>query len=238
MKKILTTVVACVSLLAFASSASAQIEGVGVMGGFTSSVAPANGFDASSISTYHAGITRKFNLGLGFAFQPSLTYQMKGTALDYSSRSNSDMGAATNLGQTLLDGVRMLDASVGYVELPCQFQWGPDLMAFRPYLLVEPFIGFGVTMNAKSDVFSESVSNGFKDVSMSRWEYGFGIGGGIEIWRFQLSGRYFWNFGGLCDDQGNINPSNMAKTIRSAFENQRGFNGFNLTMTFFFGPRN
>ena len=36
-------------------------------------------------------------------------------------------------------------SKTGFAELSLGLQWGPDLLAFRPYLFVEPYVGYGVT---------------------------------------------------------------------------------------------
>ena len=68
----------------------------------------------------------------------------------------------------------------GYLELPVGLQWGPDLLLFRPYVEVAPMVG--VAVNSEID---KSMLN--------RLEYGVGLGGGVEIWHFQISARYNWD---------------------------------------------
>ena len=130
--------------------------------------------DVSSGMTtgYHAGLAYKFNLPAGFAIQPSLLYHMKASSYEAGS----------------VDA----DLKVGYVELPVSFQWGPDLLLFRPFVDVSPFIGYGVS----NDVSLASEAKGGWDF-VKRLEYGLGIGGGIEVWELQLVCRYNWNFGPL-----------------------------------------
>ena len=82
-----------------------------------------------------------------------------------------------------------VDLSVGYIDLNASFQWGPDLILFRPYVEVCPFAGYGV--NGWGDLKNMWKKDG------NRWEYGVGLGGGLQIWRFQVNARYNWNFGPL-----------------------------------------
>jgi hypothetical protein len=49
-------------------------------------------------------------------------------------------------------------------------------------------------------------------------EYGLGAGIGLDIWRFQLIGRYNWNFGPLY----------------SAARNDYNFGGVTLSLSFMF----
>ena len=98
----------------------------GIIGGLTSSKSHVKDVDASSLSLYHVGITAQLPLFSGLAIQPSLLYQVKGTSVD-----NID-DAQWNDFQT----------KVGYLELPVQIQWGPDLGFLRPYAFAEPFVGY------------------------------------------------------------------------------------------------
>ena len=83
----------------------------GIIGGLTSSKSHVKDVDASSLSLYHVGITAQLPLFSGLAIQPSLLYQVKGTSVDN------------------IDDAQWKDfqTKVGYLELPVQIQWGPDL---------------------------------------------------------------------------------------------------------------
>jgi len=219
MKKTLTVVaVVMLSLCSFVSKA--QTYGLGVIGGFTSSNANVTNFDANAISVYHFGVTDKFNLGLGFAMQPSIVYQVKGTSL-------SEMVDNPNA------GLKALDTSVGFLEIPVQLQWGPDLLAFRPYVFAEPFIGYGLNFTAEST--KDKLVNNWDVANIKRWEYGLGIGAGIEIWHLQISGRYFWNFGQLYGKDASLSSNDIANVIESAFKEGKSFNGFSVSVAFILG---
>ena len=177
MKKILTLVAVAAASLVMASKAHAQF---GVIAGLTSSKVNANEAvkDAKNIVLYHAGLTYKFDLGAGFAIQPSAIYQVKGAKL-------------SSVGETSGDQLK-----TGYVEIPLSIQWGPDLMAFRPYVFTEPFIGYQIANFNKGATFSDVGS----DV-MNKLEYGFGLGGGLEIAsHIQLSVQWFKNLGTMIND--------------------------------------
>lgn len=232
MKKFL--IIAATALL-FAANASAQLSSgirYGIVGGFTSTNTKLKEFDAKNVSLYHAGATVKFNLGLGFAIQPSLTYQVKGTNLKQVISSAEEAKAA----------VTALDARVGYLELPVQIQWGPDLMALRPYAFVEPFIGCGVNFKARTgydignmtEIETETLANDFKKAALKRFEYGLGVGGGLEIWHFQISAEWFMNFGGLADENGELQDAgvirdNVVNTLKS-----KNFQGFKVSLAILF----
>lgn len=161
---------------------------------------------------YHAGLTYKFKLPLGFAIQPSLLYHMKSSAYDTGSHS--------------------VDFKVGYVELPVSFQWGPDLLLFRPFLDVSPFIGCGVNQNFAGHSADEPDNPQMIDSwnSVNRLEYGLGLGGGLEIWKIQLVCRYNWNFGSLLNQ---ANKNDVFAMFRKEL-NDKNFGGVTLSVAFLF----
>ena len=163
----------------------------GVLGGANFYTTNVKNINAETMTQWHAGIAYKFNLPLGFHLQPTLLYNVKGANLKWS------------------------DISVGYLELMASIQWGVDLILFRPFLDVSPFVGYAV--------------NNFGDLS-SIWkkdgnplEYGVGLGGGLDIWRFQISARYNWNFGRL------FNATESIDGLKNA-----NFCGVTLSLGYFF----
>jgi len=70
--------------------------------------------------------------------------------------------------------------SISYFEVPINFQWGLDLLIIRPFIMFGPYFGYAV--NFKGDTFTK------ENVEKSDW--GFGVGGGLDIWKFQLGARY------------------------------------------------
>ncbi len=199
-------------------SASARSIGttrLGIIGGYTSSDSNANIFRSESRSFYHAGLAFQLPLVSGFAIQPAVTYQVKGAYLN-------DAGNVS-------DVLSNLKTKVGYLEIPIQIQWGPDLLLFRPYLFAEPFIGFAMNTKNKSGSLKEK---DFDDAAIKRSEYGLGLGGGIELLRFQLSVRYFWNFGSLYEKSDN--PNSVGDTIRTAFKGGKNFKGVTFSAVIFF----
>ena len=179
MKRVITLVAVVAASLFMAARAHAQF---GIVGGITSSTTEmSTSEDVKSISLYHAGLTYKFNLGAGFAVQPSVLYQVKGANLgELNSASSEDFKVKT-----------------GFVELPVGFQWGPDRVVFRPFLMAEPFIGYQVT---SSDRGADSVE-GWTEQAKNKFEYGFGLGGGLELaGNIQLSVQWFNNMGSMVKD--------------------------------------
>ena len=179
MKRIVTLVAVVAASLFLASKAQAQ---PGIIAGLTSSKSDmASAVDnAKNIALYHAGLTYKFDLGAGFAIQPSLLYQVKGTSVgNLDSSKSEDWKLKT-----------------GFVELPVGIQWGPDLLAFRPYVFAEPFIGYQITSSDNVDTFSDWTKQ-----AKNKFEYGFGLGGGLEVAsHIQLSVQWFKNLGNMFGD--------------------------------------
>ena len=157
-------------------SATAFAEGFGIVGGYTSSSMKMQEMTFKSSAGVHAGFAYNVPLGIGFSLQPELIYNVKG----YNWQGDKDAAALQER------------AKFGYVEIPVQLQWGPDLLLLRPYVLAEPFAGFAVTGKKFLEKGETKVNwDNFK----SRLEYGVGVGAGIEIYnRVQVSFKYYWNF--------------------------------------------
>ena len=212
---------AVVAAMGFCTDASAQRYNsarVGLMGGFTSSSTSIKNMDSKSVSLYHIGVTAEIPLFGGFAIQPALLYQVKGMSADkFNSSSFSE-----SLGS--------FETKVGYLEVPVQVQWGLDLLAFRPYVFAEPFVGFRVGQNTKGEVAGK-----LKD-DLKKVEYGLGLGAGVDVWRLQLSVKYFWNFGKIYDKDGNVGPigDTVKDAVKDAVNNGNNFNGVMVSAAFFF----
>ena len=71
--------------------------------------------------------------------------------------------------------------SVGYFEVPVNLRWGFNLLVVKPYLLAGPY--FSYATNLKGDTFKDKIE---------RFDWGVGLGGGVEIWKLQLGFRYAW----------------------------------------------
>lgn len=215
MKRYFLAVVVLIASLAAkpAYGAGYGTSRMGITAGITSSTANLRAFDSKNVSMYHAGLTAELPLGLGFSVQPSLLYQVKGVSLDQLGASSSTSGIPDLSGK--------FDASVGYVELPVQLQWGPDLLLFRPYVLAEPFVGYRINYKTDGPIGQQDFGDAMKKV-----EYGLGVGAGIDVWKFQLSAKWFWNFGG-------IYRSDTAATLET-IKSMDNFQGVVVSLSFFF----
>ena len=212
MKKIMFVAALFLSMAAYAQQ-------FGVIGGLTLSnmdgaAAPKENKD---MVLYQAGVLYKADLGAGFALQPALTYQVKGAAL----KQNNDVTTKT-----------------GYVELGVGAQWGPDLLAFRPYLFVEPYVGYGVT--GKEDLsisgLNISATQEQKDALMAaknKLEYGVGAGFGLEIAsHIQLSWQLYRNFGPLYKE-GEFDAGKLVD-IKSSYKGLKNYQGMKISLAILF----
>lgn len=182
MKKIFAVMVAAL----IATSAFAK---VGLTGGV--SLSP-NKVDFKEIQQWHAGLTWEIPLGIGFSIQPSLLYASKA-------------GLAGDPGS--VEAFKM-----GYVQLPVQLLWGPDIAAgnFKPYIFVEPFVGYNLTQNGQW-VDVKNVTDVGK-----LFDWGGGLGIGIKVFKhLQITAKYVWSFGNIVNADGTVNPQYKNFDIKS-----------------------
>lgn len=209
MKRILLALIA-ITVLSWAQ-ASAQTR-FGITGGM--------GWNQSKITEivnekpsagWSAGVILGVDLPLGFSLQPALRYHQKNALITDA------------IGQKM-----------GYLELPVSVQWGPDLLVFRPFLDVTPYVGYALSNETYAQGSLLGLDLSYKDNSWEgkeRLEYGLGLGGGIEVWRFQVSVRYNWNFGPLY----NVKEWNDIKEHLGDLDaGSANFSGVSLDLSFFF----
>jgi hypothetical protein len=58
---------------------------------------------------------------------------------------------------------------------------------------------------------------------INRFSYGVGLGGGLEVWKLQVSARYNWNLG----------PLAKASTAFGTIMQNKNFGGVTLSVAFF-----
>ncbi len=213
MKRLLISVIAL--FLVFSVQASAQVK-FGVTAGMNFNTAKLSDFDVNSKAGWNAGVTCLLDLPLGFSVQPSLVYNQKGAFL--------------------ADGISQ---SMGYLELPVSIQWGPDLIALRPFLDVTPYVGYGLSNKLKGDFELAGIEAGFESKDWDgkqRFEYGLGLGAGVNVWKLQVIARYCWNLGKLyngdaIEDWDNIKDHLNKDELSTESKN---FGGINICVAFFF----
>ena len=206
-------------LAALFVSMAANAQQFGVKGGLTlSTIGGADTPKDNKTSVlYEAGILYKADLGAGFAIQPALAYQVKGAAL----KQNNDVASKT-----------------GFVELSLGAQWGPELGAVRPFLFVEPFVGYGLTGKESLTITNttlspENINKALQDTAKNKLEYGVGAGAGLEIaGHIQLSCQLFRNFGKLYKE--NELDNGTLTMIKPSYKNLKNYQGVKFGVAFLF----
>ncbi len=156
---------------------------------------------------FNAGVLVQAKIpGIGLSFQPELLYTSKGGTMNGSSLMNDEM----------------VNMRMDYLQLPVNIQWGIDLLLFRPYIEVSPYVAYAV--GKFNDIKNMEWDN------FNRFDYGIGVGIGVEIWKFQISGRYSWSLGKLADfrDIEGIGDY-LDKNVKGA-----KLRGFELSLAFLF----
>ena len=204
MKRILTVVLAALMLTGISASAQAKW---GVTAGLNFNTSKFTEVDVKARTGWSVGGTCLVDLPLGFSVQPSLLYHQKGANI-------------TN----------ELSQSMGFPELPVSVQWGPDLLIFRPFLDVTPYVGYALSNKFSASVAGIVLSDeGWK--GKERFEYGLGLGAGVNVWKLQFIARYNWNFGSLYNVEGWDDIKPHLKDLNSKSEN---FGGVTLSLAFLF----
>ena len=201
----------------FAAAVVANAQQIGVKGGLTLSTM--NGADTpqdnKSMMLYEAGVLYKADLGAGFAIQPALAYQVKGATLQQNNEVNS---------------------KTGYAEFSIGAQWGPDLLAFRPYLFVEPFVGYAVTGNESLSISGMPSLDKYNEPlqeAKNKLEYGVGAGVGLEVTsHVQLSCQLFRNFGKLYKED-HLDTGDL-KDIKASYKDLKHYQGVKFTLAILF----
>ena len=206
----------CAGIAAFAQ------EGVGVFGGVTSSSAKLQDFNIDNVTQFRAGIAYKYPVALGFAVQPEFSYSVKGTDLTYALNNEVELS--------------MFNLHMGFVEAALQLQWGPDLLIFRPYALVEPFVGYAFNDRIQTKaVGGTSITRNNVWDSIQRLEYGYAWGGGLDLFGFmQVSAKHYVNCGSLYKAPEHGRPETVDEFVMSAFKDNKNFQGWVISLAFFF----
>ena len=191
-----------VALVLFAFQASAQFS-MGITGGLNFCEARFADVNMSAPVRYHLGMACNVDLSAGFSIQPALTFVTKEAYFNEST-----------------------DITMNYIEVPVSFQWGPDLLLFRPFVDVSPFVGCLLTNNVDTVINDKVYASGTRSEGRQIFEYGCGVGGGIDIWKLRIVARYNWNFGSVFvkDYSGDLGKINL----------NDHFKGLSLSLSLFF----
>lgn len=157
--------------LLFFSAVTASAEGFLIKGGVTLSNVASPTLkdlfvgDSKNFTGWHAGIGYQTASFGGFSLQPELLFNAKGSKLENISEHKWKMS---------------------YIELPINVQWGIDLIVAKPFIFCSPYIGYNVV--DKTAEFWESIKT-------KPFEYGLGVGAGLDLFHLQITAKYSWNFG-------------------------------------------
>ncbi|MBQ7195290.1 MAG: PorT family protein [Bacteroidales bacterium] len=169
----------------------------GIIGGFTSSSMDIKEVDMSKVAGYHIGFAYRTELPSGLGIQPQITYNVKGS--DWED----------------------VKSTLGFLELGAQLQYGLDLIALKPFVFAEPFVGYAIT--GESDLTGYD----FKKIE-NKLEYGVAAGAGVTVLGcIQICAKYFWNF----DD---CDLNNYMSSVKETLDNPKSFNGLAISAAFFF----
>lgn len=199
-------VLAAAVLIAVSASAQGKF---GITAGMNFNTSKFGDIDVKAKTGWSAGITYGVDLPLGFSIQPSLVYQQKGA--------------------NLADGISQ---SMGFIELPVSVQWGPDLLVLRPFIDVTPYIGYALSNKFTADLAIAELEDDSWE-GKKRFEYGLGIGAGVDVWKFRVIARYNWNFGSLYNVDGWEDVEDQLN-LKDLNEKNPNFGGVSLSLAFFF----
>lgn len=204
MKRIFTIIASALILMSAAASAQTKW---GVTAGMNFNTAKISDVRLEAKAGWNVGVSCLVDLPLGFSVQPSLVYIQKGA--DYS----------------VIDALSM-EQKVGSINLPVSVQWGPDLIVARPFLDVTPYLGYSLMNKLEGGL--ASVIKGETSLK-NAFEYGVGVGAGINVWKVQAIVRYNWNFGTL----GNLADFRNIEIGDFKVENET-FGGVSVSLAYFF----
>lgn len=104
---------------------------------------------------------------------------------------------------------------LGYIKVPVNLQWGPRFAKgnIRVFAQASPFVGYAVAKDESRDWGS-----------IDRFNYGAGLGAGVQLWFFQLTAQYNWNLGAL---------ENFKNTTIENFDKSR-VNGATISLALIF----
>ncbi len=170
------------SLAILVSAVSLNAKGFGVKAGFNFNSMSELKFENikedvfSKKTGFHVGILYKLDLPLGLSLQPELLYTQKGGSIDMASQEGA--------------GIKFNgDMKSHYLQLPVNLQLGLDLVLLRPFIVVSPYLSYVLSSDMDSSLSK-----------MVKWNqdklgYGIGVGAGLDVWRFQVTGKYNWDLG-------------------------------------------
>ena len=209
MKRFLIVIAAV--LVAMTASARGKF---GITGGVNFNTAKIESVTTEPMAGWSAGLTYMIDLPLGFSIQPALVYTQSNASLSSDNVGFWDDIVPSELTQ-----------SVGALNLPVAVQWGPDLIVARPFVEVTPYVGYSLSTKLKGVAAGLSSTVDGKNT----FDYGLGVGAGLNVWKLQAVVRYNWNFGamGSLEDFTSINIGDLNA-------DSPNYGGLSVSVAFFF----
>ncbi|MBQ9201902.1 MAG: PorT family protein [Bacteroidales bacterium] len=151
---------------------------------------------------YQAGLVVQLNLNNFISFQPELLFITKGAEL-----SNDGSSAVVNLYNSTIGSSNPIPNKItlqtAYIEIPLNLQLGIRLgQTGRVFILGGPYLSYLVSdkstdcsefYKAYKDIVDEYGKTGYKGV-LHQFDYGVGIGAGIESGSLQLTAKYDFGY--------------------------------------------
>lgn len=179
MKKFLSVVSAMLLLANFSARAQNAAFHFGILGGLTNDwIGSTSANKNTSLAGWHGGFAVEVKLPMYFGLQPGVQYE-----LGHSNVLVSSFGAVPEYNEL----------KIHRISVPLALQWGPDLGVIRIFGQFVPTFNFNVGGEYKD----ATLSNGWYPAMpyINPFQFGLGLGLGIELWKIQLSARYNWLFG-------------------------------------------
>jgi hypothetical protein len=99
--------------------------------------------------------------------------------------------------------------SIGFFTVPINLRWQPlPIPVVKPIILVGPYFGYAVNFKGFETVKKENIN---------RFDWGIGLGGGVEIWKLQIEGRYNWGLQNLGDRLKEFNLKSNVFTLSAIY---------------------
>lgn len=221
MKKILSFLTVCAVAMSISFTSNAQIK-FGIKGGLnlTNLTGDPVADIKDALSTYtgfNVGVALNVGLPFGFAIQPEVLYNQTGMKFKESLPLFGDISALI---------------SVGAIQVPVGIQWGVELGPIRPYIQAVPYISFPVSHVAKVETGGAVEKSKLANDIFSSFDYGVGVGAGVDLWKLQASVRYNWALGSFVK----TDQSNAQEVIGDLVDEMSGakLSGLEISLALFF----
>lgn len=131
-------------------------------------------------TSFHAGLVLSAITPIGFAFQPEILYARQGASLNANGHKD------------------YASYEFDYLQIPLNLQWGVSIYNFRPFVQASPYLSYALRKSVDVGSLGIDLTNDDWD-DVNRFDYGFGLGAGFDIWKLQFSAKYNWGFGKVMD---------------------------------------